>query len=499
MADSGKRQRVTEGLQKFLTTDLDEALAAQAIAPADRAIQLFQQVAREVPAYAKFLAARGVTPSSVQTAAAFAGLPATNKAEYHQAYPLEELCRGGELTSSDFFAVSSGSSGVPTFWPRFVADEFSTAFRFEQVLRDGFCSHRRRTLGVVCFALGSWVGGMFTTMACRHLAAKGYPLMLVTPGNQRAEILRVVRALGDKFEQIVLFGYPPFLKDVIDAGRADALDWSKYDVRLVTAGEVFSEEWRSLVTERLGRADPVLRVASLYGTADGGVLANETPISIAIRRVLAQQPELAREVFGEPRLPTLCQYDPHHRYFETDGSDLLFSGDAGIPLIRYRILDRGGLYAFDDLLQRLQRAGFDPLRELPAAQPVRPQPFVYVFGRIGFALSFYGANIYPENVSVALERAELAPYVTGKFVLELASQSDHDVALKLSVELAAGAQASEALAQDIARVVRFELERLNSEFLNYTPAERRNPVIRLLPLGDPQYFPIGVKHRYTRS
>ena len=32
----------------------------------------------------------------------------------------------------------------------------------------------------------------------------------------------------------------------------------------------------------------------------------------------------------------------------------------------------------------------------------------------------------------------------------------------------------------------------------YTPPERRTPRIRLLPLGDPEYFPIGVKHRYTR-
>src|SRR5690606_36437579 len=140
-----------------------------------------------------------------------------------------------------------------------------------QVLRDAHRAHERSTLGVVCFALGSWVGGMYTTSACRWLADKGYPLTLVTPGNDKAEILRSVRALGSSFRQVVLFGYPPFLKDVIDAGTADGLAWSDYQLGLVTAGEVFSEEWRALVAERAGISD-LGRIASLYGTADGGVL-----------------------------------------------------------------------------------------------------------------------------------------------------------------------------------------------------------------------------------
>ena len=50
------------------------------------------------------------------------------------------------------------------------------AVRFEQVFHDSFEADRRRTLAVVCFALGTWVGGMFTAACCRHLAAKGYPI-----------------------------------------------------------------------------------------------------------------------------------------------------------------------------------------------------------------------------------------------------------------------------------------------------------------------------------
>ena len=81
------------------------------------------------------------------------------------------------------------------------------------------------------------------------------------------------------------------------------------------AGEVLSEEWRSLIGQRIGSVSPCFDSSSLYGTADGGVLGNETPFSIAIRRWLAEHPDAARVLFGESRLPTLVQYDPASRFF----------------------------------------------------------------------------------------------------------------------------------------------------------------------------------------
>lgn len=482
-------------LREFLHDDLGSVLdRAQRCDPGAEAVKLFHDVAGSVPAYAKFLKSRGVEPGAVRTADDFARLPSTSKAEYHKAYPLAELCRGGDLSACDFICVSSGSTGEPTLWPRFASDEYGTARRFEQVLLDGCAASSKRTLVVVCFSLGSWVGGMYTTFACRTLALKGYPLTLVTPGNNRAEILRVLRALAPSFEQVVLFGYPPFLKDVIDAGKSDGFDWAKVPTRVVMAGEVFSEEWRALVCERLGGIDPTLHTASLYGTADGGVLANESPASVRIRRLLAEHSGAARELFGEARLPTLCQYDPLHRYFECPESELLFSADGSLPLIKYRILDRGGLVPFETMRAFLARHGWES-----ALAGARALPFVYVFGRTGFALSFYGANVYPENVSVGVEQREFSAHVTGKFVMELSHGRDQNVELSVTVELAHGATPSAELERALATSIRRELERLNSEFLNYVPDERRTPLVRLLPLGAPEYFPTGVKHRYTRG
>ena len=444
-------------------------------------MELFRSVAATVPAYQKFLAARGIDPAKVT---ALSELPMLDKDSYHRRYPLPELCRGGRLDGCDMIAVSSGSSGEPTIWPRSVDDERHISQRFEQIFRDGFDAANKTTLAVVCFPLGTWVGGLFTLACVRHLAEKGYRITSVAPGNNKAEILRVIPELAPHFDQTVLLGYPPFVKDVIDSGQ----NWDRHNIKLVLAGEVFSEEWRDLVSQRASVEDPVRHVASLYGTADAGVLGNETALSVSIRRFLAGEPDLARELFGDSRLPTLVQYDPASRYFETHEGTLLFSGDNGIPLIRYHIADEGGVIGHAEMLEFCRRNGFEP--------PVGDElPFVFVFGRSLFTVSFFGANVYPENVTVGLEQPGISDFVTGKFVLEAVEDDNRDRRLRVTVELAPGQTGD---AQAVAASIRDQLLRLNSEFAHYVPAERQLPEVELRPAGDPEYFPVGVKHRYTR-
>jgi len=507
MLDHRQPSRAGEAIRHFLATPLDRLLDRGGRQdPGETALALFHEVAATVPAYGAFLAEQGIEPDRVRTMQDFAGLPLATKQNYLRRHPLARCCRGGRLESCDFVAVSSGSTGTPTFWPRFVSDELPVAVRFEQVFHDSFLADQRRTLAIVCFALGTWVGGMFTAACCRYLAAKGYPLTVVTPGNNRDEIWRVVRALAPQFEQTVLLGYPPFLKDVVDGGIAQGIDWRPLRVKLVMAGEVFSEEWRTLVGERLGSADWCYDSASLYGTADAGVLGNETPLSICIRRFLGANPEAARQLFGESRLPTLVQYDPFLRYFEAtpdaEGRQtLLFTGDNGVPLVRYHIADSGGLVPYERMIHFLADWNFDPVQELGGHgwRGIRRLPFAFVFGRSNFAVSYFGANVYPENVSVGLEQPEVRNWVTGKFVLQAREGLSEAPHLAVAVELAPAVAGDDAMAAAIAGSIQTHLERLNSEFKAYAPAEYRRPRVTLHSAGDPEWFPPGVKHRYTRG
>ncbi|MET9225880.1 phenylacetate--CoA ligase family protein [Lentzea sp. NPDC003310] len=451
-------------------------------------LDLFERTARTVPAYRDLLRANGIEPDAVTTFEDFRRLPLLDKASYHERYPLPQLCRDGRLENCDMIAVSSGSSGRPTIWPRGVEDELHVARRFEQVLVDGFHADERTTLAVVCFPLGTWVGGLFTQACVRHLAAKGCPITVVAPGNNKAEILRVLPELAPHFEQVVLLGYPPFVKDVVDTGLAGGVDWAAHRIKLVLAGEVFSEQWRDLVARRAGIANPVTDIASLYGTADSGVLGNETARSASIRRFFAERPERAREVFGDSRLPTLVQYDPASRFFEVHDGTLVFTADGGIPLVRYRIADEGGILGHDELLAYCAEHGFTP-------EPGPDLPFVFLFGRSLFTVSFFGANVYPENVTVGLEQPGVSDSVTGKFVIESVEDAERDRSLRITVETAPGATADAA---GIAEAIKVQLLRLNSEYAHYVPAERQLPEVVLRPHGDPDYFPVGVKHRYTR-
>jgi phenylacetate-CoA ligase len=506
MNNTSQQQRAITAFSNFVSTPLEMLLQQHLeTSTASAVLTLFHDVVTHVPAYKAFLAEQAIDPATIQSLADFQNLPAIAKENYISRYPLANLCRNGQLSECDMIAASSGSTGNPTFWPRFFSDELQIATRFEQIFHDSFYADTKRTLTVICFTLGTWVGGMFTTNCCRYLASKGYPITVITPGNNKAEILRVVQELGSGFDQVVLLGYPPFLKDVIDTGIARGVQWQQYHIKLVMAGEVFSEEWRSLVGERIGSQNPCYDFASLYGTADAGVLGNETPLSICIRRFLAQNADAAKALFGESRLPTLVQYDPISRFFEVQDGTLLFSGNNGIPLVRYNILDTGGIVSYDAMLEFLAQWGFDPLKDnhiCVAPQPtrgIRPLPFVYVFGRSNFTVSYFGANIYPENVTVGLERSPIPEWVTGKFVLQVKEDADKNRLLSVVVELAPAVEASEDKKQAIASSILSQLLRLNSEFANYVPPEYQMPQVALAPTGDPEYFPLGVKHRYTRK
>lgn len=93
----------------------------------------------------------------------------------------------------------------------------------------------------------SFIIGVFTTFCTRSLSQKGYLISQITPGNNPEEILRVSAGLMSLFDQVVLMGYPPFIKMVIDKGNSITNSyWKEHHLKFIFAGEVFSEEWRSL-------------------------------------------------------------------------------------------------------------------------------------------------------------------------------------------------------------------------------------------------------------
>ena len=241
----------------------------------------------------------------------FRRLPLTDKQNYHRRYPLPELCRGGRLDGCDIVAVSSGSTGQPTVWPRSLTDELGD----RPALRAGLPRRLRRARAQ--HARGGLLPARHLGRrpvhhrVLRHLAAKGYPITVVAPGNNKEEILRVLPELAGHFEQIVLLGYPPFVKDVVDTGLAARL-------RLVTAPDR-SWCWPARCSARSGATWS--GAGSAWPTRPGHRVAlrhrrrrraRQRDAAVGRRSAASSPggPELARELFGDARLPTLVQYDP---------------------------------------------------------------------------------------------------------------------------------------------------------------------------------------------
>lgn len=99
---------------------------------------------------------------------------------------------------------------------------------------------------------------------------------------------------------------------------------------------------------------------------------------------------------------------------------------------------------------------------------------------------------------MGLEQAPVCDWVTGKFVLQVQQDTDSNAMLAIAVELAPSIEPDETKSQQIATAIRTQLQRLNSEFANYVPIDYQTPCITLHRTGNPEYFPIGIKHRYTR-
>jgi phenylacetate-CoA ligase len=238
------------------------------------------------------------------------------KANYLHHYPLNMLASRGDMTEAGTWSTSSGSSGKPTYWPRGLLSLEQSIDLYDKIFRQSFQSDERSTLAVIGFAMGNWIGGTYTFTGIQHLRALGHKLSVITPGIDVATILENIADLGPYYEQIVLVGYPPFLKDVLDQAPSPV---TSKDLRILMAGENISEAWRDYILKRIGKEGKADHTCLIYGTADAGIMGHETPTTIAARRLARNDPRLNVALFGDDDVqPTFVEYQPNFRFTETD-------------------------------------------------------------------------------------------------------------------------------------------------------------------------------------
>ncbi|MHB1769708.1 MAG: phenylacetate--CoA ligase family protein [Minisyncoccota bacterium] len=460
------------------------------------ALSLFRAISERVPAYKDFLKKYKIRPESIQTIEDFSKLPTLDKNNYLRAYPLAALSWDGKLMDEyQLYASTSGTTGEPFYFPRARKQTEQYALLAELYLRSQYKIQDRKTLYVNCFAMGAWIGGLFTYQAVERLAERGnYPLHLITPGLAKEEALKAIRKLGSLYDQVIIGGYPPYVKDLVDQGTDDGMNWKKYRVKFVFSAEGFSEKFRDYLGKAVGQ-DNVLRGSlNHYGTVDLGTMAYETPLAAFIRRSALGDKKFFKEFFGQTgRLPTLAQYIPEQFYFETVSGGLVCSADAGLPLIRYDLKDQGGVWKFDDAVSAVERAvpgHVHALKDAGIKDTIFRLPFVYLYERSDFTVVLYGANIYPEHIRRALEHKACSKFATGKCAIRIVESRTREPRLEVNVELKRGLVPATGYAKLAEKEIITMLLEHNSEYRNNHVHLRRKmlPRIKLWPFADPKYF-----------
>lgn len=470
------------------------------------ALHLFRQMAERVPAYKDFLLKNKVKPEKIKAIKDFKSIPTINKDNYLRKYPLEKLCWDGRFNQRQWvFATTSGSTGEPFYFPREDQQDWQYTLTAELYLRTNFEIHKKSTLYINSFAMGAWIGGVFTYQAIRYLSMRGkYRLSVITPGINKDEIIKAVKNLGSKFEQIIIGGYPPFVKDTIDYGISQGIEWARYKLGIIFSAEGFSEEFRDYVIRKAGLTNPYKDTLNHYGTVDMGTMSHETPLCILIRKRVVEDNAIHSSIFSRTdKLPTLTQFMPEMFYFEEIEGKLICSACSGLPLVRYDLKDNGGVFSLDKITERFSDHTIDLCKEAKETgidKTIWNLPFVYVYERNDLSVSLYGANIYPETIKKALQDKALGKSITGRFTMLSKHDRNQDQYLEVNIELQPSVKQSGSLNEGARELIVNALLKDNSEYRNNYKNMKDKVIHKIVfwPYEDKTYFKSGGKQKWVK-
>jgi phenylacetate-CoA ligase len=241
---------------------------------------------------------------------------------------------------------------------------------------------------------------------------------------------------------------------------------------VLTAGDRGTETFRNETAKLIGHPKSLSRVISIYGAADAASIAFETPYTISLKRRALSEKKLAKALFGDSRAEGgLYQYLPDMLHLESHHGELLITKHMPLPLVRYNIHDRGGVWM---------------PAEFGCKNRWKTLPLVSVNGRTDVALTFYALNIYPEQIAAALPRG------TGAFAAYAhPRRGGHSEELIIEVEKSAGKEAGK-----VREAVVRGLLRTNTEYkkLHAAIGAAALPRIILVPRGS-----LLAKGRGTRT
>jgi phenylacetate-CoA ligase len=381
---------------------------------------------------------------------------------------------------------SSGHSGRQCYWVRSHNEDKFGKTALSIGLNENFQTDTKKTLIINGFILGSWVTGInFNELASWHC-----PIINVGPNKE--EIFQTILDIGKTFEQIIITGYPPFIKNLVDTGAEQKFPWKKYNVQFIGGGEDFPESWRTYV-ESVTKG----KVRSGFGASDIGILGGmENDDTVFIRQLADKNHALREELFGDvDETPMLFQYPLNLYIYANEQKELIFTTilpEATQPVIKYNLQDDGGTISHDKI--------YDVFKKYGVKRKIRlPSPFLYIVGRKGGAVNFNAFLIYPENIEDCIYRNKsIERAVTGSFKIQSVFDKHHNRALKIELQLKKGVSVSKKMEADYLKLFVNTLQEVNEGY-KATYEKLKEMAIPQLVIYEFEKYPYQgkIKNRYN--
>lgn len=310
---------------------------------------IFNKVSSNCSAYKKHLKSHKINSKKIT----FSELPICDKDNYTKRYLLEErMYQGKSLSDYYMICTSSGSTAEPTIWPRDYDYDQGLEPPHTQFLENHFSFTKKKTLVVIAFGIGTTQAGMMHVKASWEGSVHG-KISVITPNADAVQTVFLLNKLHSYYEQIITIGYPPIIADFIDLAIEKKLPISKWNLKIVFAGENVSPIWRKEMASKIGGKNK--DIVSFYGSTEAGMIGFESKEINQLVGLCLNDEELRFDLFKTFNLPTLVEVDFLKKFIEIVDGEIVVTADQVIPLVRYNLHDKGEILNSHDIQKVLDK------------------------------------------------------------------------------------------------------------------------------------------------
>ncbi len=315
---------------------MNQPFIKQSLGSKKKAEGVAQRAQTSIPAYQHFLMTKGI-----KLGESLDNLPKTDKKSYISAYSLEQLIDPNYNNPYTIFCSSGTSAKERSYWLGTQAANRATPTHVRMLLESNFSINKKKTLAIMGGTLGGWNGADAMNWAFQSIAATvDYPFYSFSPGGNLEAILEIINKMQSLVEQIILYANCSKINLLYLKASQLNQELPVNKLRYLVAGERFPETVRESLQKKASVPDTEPFLFSIYGAADTGVIGVESKASIALRKILARNADLAHDLGFQRAIPNFFHASLLNTFFEIDEDCLCVTRWQAIPIIRYILEDK---------------------------------------------------------------------------------------------------------------------------------------------------------------